>query len=244
MAERSATFTMPEKGSSVNRSKTFVLQSRPIMSMNEYTYRHSKVSVICHNQLKIASSCPSSFRYLSQKPLDESNNPTPKTQPPSISDARNNSETDSSLREDISQLSANASVVYTLTESLEKLFNDKLTGGPQELFSPTSQQSCTFRFGSAGQPICPQVEDSSDNTSREASPFNISDSCSSMSASNSDFSSTEQKDSKPQSRKAKESVSWLLTIANRETLTRSAYQTRIDSLFIMTISSQSPNWLF
>ena len=209
MAERSATNSMSEKGSNSNRSRTFVLHSRPVMSMNETVcMRYSKVSVTCHNQLKIAaSSCPTSFHYLSPESLDESNHPLPKEQPPSISDARNNSETDSSLREDISELSANAAVVHTLTESLEKLFNDNLSGGPHDLFSPTSQQSCTFRFGSAGHPLCSQIEDSSENTSRETSPFNVSDSCSSMSASNSDFSSTEQKDSKPQSRKAKESVS-------------------------------------
>ncbi|KAI6657560.1 Inositol-trisphosphate 3-kinase B isoform X1 [Oopsacas minuta] len=213
MAERSPDDAKMSKNFNHSRSKTLVLRTKHIQSLTEQSlgsYSKLSVSLSNHSSLKTASSCPKDFHYLSPDSIENSNITT-EGQPPSISDGRNNSETDSSLREDISQLSAKAAVVYTLTESLEKLFDDRVACGSHDLFSPTSQQMCTFRIPSTRRPSCQQIEDSDFNsdisTSREASPFNISDSCSSMSASNSDFSSTEQKDSKPQARKAKES--WL-----------------------------------
>ena len=214
MAER-APDTLKKTDSTYNRSKTIIFPYRPIKSVNDPTaliQSDFSRSYSRHTQLKNSLSCPPSFGYLSTFLPQDPAHPIPETQPPAITDGRNNSETDCSLREDIVQLSAKTEVVYTLTESLENIFDEyPPKNGPQDLFSPTSLLMCNFPLPQVRHSMCSQVEDSDLNsdlsTSREASPFNISDSCSSMSASNSDFSSTEQKDSKPHSRKAKESVS-------------------------------------
>ena len=214
MAER-APKRLEKNDSVYNRSKTVVFPYKPIRSVNDATgviSSDSSHSHGRHSQLKSSRSCPPAFRYLSIDLLHDPAHPIDEIPPPAITDGRNNSETDSSLREDIVQLSAQTEVVNTLTESLENIFGEcPTTNGKIGTFSPTSQLMCSFLIPHAKHPLSSQIEDSDFNsdlsTSREASPFNVSDSCSSMSASNSDFSSTEQKDSKPHSRKAKESVS-------------------------------------
>ena len=217
MAERSPD-RLKKSDSTVayNRSKTVVLfPHRLVRSVNDQTavpQADFSRSYSRHTHLKNSLSCPPGFGYLSLDLLLDPAHPIQETQPPAITDGRHNSETDASLREDIVQLSAQTDVVHTLTESLEDIFEEcPIDNRPPDMLSPTSQIMCCFRLPPIKHPLCTQLEDSDFNsdlsTSREASPFNISDSCSSMSASNSDFSSTEQKDSKPHTRKAKESVS-------------------------------------
>lgn len=184
-----------------NRSHTVVLP-----------YRHSiattKSSDLEDTLTNKYLSCPESLNYLTSQASYEFISPSKRH--PTMSETRNNSETDSTLREEIVGLSAQTEVVHTLTESLEDIFAEPRPAKTdnQSILSPTSQEMCSF-------PLPPpnhkrhNVEDSDLNsdfsTSVDTSPLNASDS--SMSASNSDFSSTEQKDSKPHVKKAKESVS-------------------------------------